>query len=224
MSSRLSLGQRLGEAQTVALPPLGEEYWTGDYTTRVPSMMTPDLAELVGYFMGDGSMHSKGPRFCIANTDLDVGERVRVLAKSLFNLEAHLTPQQGYCEVALHSVPLALWWDACGFSKLSPGPDHSGKGYLPRIPDAVLASNDPAVYGAFLRGLYEADGTVTGGHPLLEHRSPPILGGGQGLCCWLSASRLRPSRTRPAGAIPRCMCCAFAIRPMRPGSSRPSAL
>jgi len=161
----LSLGQMLGEAQAIALPPLGEEYWTGDYTTRVPQTMTPDLAELIGYFMGDGSMHSKGPRFCIANTDLDVGERVRELAKSLFNLEACVTPQQGYCEVALHSVPLALWWDACGFSKLSPGPDHSGKGYLPRIPDAVLSSNDPAVYGAFLRGLYEADGTVTGGIP-----------------------------------------------------------
>jgi len=161
----LSLGQTLGEAQAVALPPLGEEYWTGDYTTRVPRTLTPDLAELVGYFMGDGSMHSKGPRFCVANTDLDVAERVEALVKSLFNLDAHLTAQPGYCEVAVHSVPLTLWWDACGFSKLSPGPEHSGKGYLPRIPDAVLATNDPAVYGAFLRGLYEADGTVTGGIP-----------------------------------------------------------
>ena len=127
--------------------------------------MTPELAEIVGYFMGDGSMHAKGPRFCIANTDLDVAERVQALVKSLFNLDAHLTPQQGYCEVAVHSVPLALWWDACGFSKLSPGVGHSGKGYLPRIPDAVLATNDSSVYGAFLRGLYEADGTVTGGIP-----------------------------------------------------------
>jgi len=161
----LSLGQMLGEAQTVSLPPLGEEYWTGDYTTRVPRTLTPDLAELIGYFMGDGSMHSKGPRFCVANTDLDVAGRVQSLVKSLFNLDAHLAAQPGYCEVAVHSVPLTLWWEACGFSKLSPGPEHSGKGYLPRIPDAVLASNDPAVYGAFLRGLYEADGTVTGGIP-----------------------------------------------------------
>jgi len=161
----LSLGQMIGEAQAVALPPLGEEYWTGDYAARVPRTMTADLAELIGYFMGDGSMHSKGPRFCVANTDLDVAERVKVLVKSLFNLDAHLTPQQEYCEVAVHSVPLTLWWEACGFSKAAPGPDHSGKGYLPRIPDAVLATNDPAVYGAFLRGLYEADGTVTGGIP-----------------------------------------------------------
>ena len=161
----LSLGRMLGEAQAVTLPPLGEEYWTGDYTTRVPSRMTPDLAELIGYFMGDGSMHSKGPRFCVANTDLDVAERVRDLVKSLFNLDAHLTAQAGYCEVAVHSVPLALWWEACGFSKTAPHAGHTGKGYLPNVPDAVLATNDPTVYGAFLRGLYEADGTVTGGIP-----------------------------------------------------------
>ena len=161
----LSLGQMVGEAQTVVLPPLGEEYWTGDYTTCVPSGMTPDLAELVGYFMGDGSLHAKGPRFCVANTDLDVAERVRVLVRSLFNLEAHVTSRAGYAEVSVHSVPLALWWEACGFHKLAPDAAHSGKGYLPRIPDALLATNDPAVYGAFLRGLYEADGTVTGGIP-----------------------------------------------------------
>ncbi|GAC1391975.1 MAG: hypothetical protein NVSMB31_09720 [Vulcanimicrobiaceae bacterium] len=33
------------------------------------------------------------------------------------------------------------------------------------MPDAVLAANDPLVYGAFVRGLYEADGTVTNGIP-----------------------------------------------------------
>ena len=33
------------------------------------------------------------------------------------------------------------------------------------FPDAVLASNDPQTYRAFARGLFEADGTVTGGYP-----------------------------------------------------------
>ena len=32
----------------------------------------------------------------------------------------------------------------------------------PHIPDAVLHANDPQVYAAFIRGLFEADGTVTG--------------------------------------------------------------
>ena len=161
----LSMGCLAGKPQTVNLPPLGEEYWTGDYTTTVPRTVTPELAELIGYFMGDGSLHAKGPRFCVANADLDVAERVKTLVKSLFNLNARLTPQQGYCEVAVHSVPLALWWEVCGFAKFAPHAGHKGKGYCPLIPDALLATNDAQVYGAFLRGLYEADGTVTNGVP-----------------------------------------------------------
>ena len=159
----LSMGSLIGQPKTVALPALGEEYWTCDYTTRVPREMNPDLAELIGYFMGDGSFHAKGLRFCVSQQDKDVVERLRDLGRSLFNLEAAVSQKTGYIEVAFHSVPLTLWWEACGFKKIPPSADHSGKGYLPRIPDAVLATNDPAVYGAFARGLFEADGTVTSG-------------------------------------------------------------
>ena len=127
--------------------------------------MTPELAELVGYFMGDGSLHAKGIRLCVADTDLDVAERLGVLAKELFGLEPTVTPQEGYQELTLHSVRLARWWQAAGFAKSLPGADHSGKGWVPRVPSAILEANDPAVYGAFLRGLFEADGTVLEGVP-----------------------------------------------------------
>ena len=161
----LSMGQFAGSPRAVRLPDIGEEYWTADYTTRVPRTITPDLAELIGYFMGDGSFHSKGLRFCVSQGDDDVADRLVHLSKQLFNLAATVTPKTGYTEVAINSVPLTMWWEACGFRKLPPVEGHSGKGYLPRIPDAVLATNDPAVYGAFVRGLYEADGTVTNGVP-----------------------------------------------------------
>src|SRR5262249_35238476 len=87
------------------------------------------------------------------------------LIRELFHLDAHVESRQGYTEVSAHSVSLVLWWEACGFDKLPPGPDHSGKGYLPRIPNAVLYTNDRRCYGAFLRGLFEADGTVIQGCP-----------------------------------------------------------
>ncbi|HVA27431.1 MAG TPA: LAGLIDADG family homing endonuclease, partial [Candidatus Baltobacteraceae bacterium] len=161
----LSMGKFIGQPKVVTLPDIGEEYWTGDYSTRVPRAMNAELAELLGYFMGDGSFHSKGLRFCVAQGDDDVAERLCELSKSLFNLSATLTIKTGYTEVAINSVPLTLWWEACGFKKLPPTPDHVGKGYTPRIPDALLATNDPAIYGAFVRGLYEADGTVTNGNP-----------------------------------------------------------
>jgi adenosylcobalamin-dependent ribonucleoside-diphosphate reductase len=161
----LSMGKFIGAPRTVHLPDLSEAYWTGDYTTHVPRMMSADLAELVGYFMGDGSFHSKGLRFCVAREDADVVERLTFLLKSLFNLDAFTAEKVGYVEVAVNSVPLTLWWEACGFRKLHPHEGHSGKGYVPQIPDALLATNDPAIYGAFVRGLYEADGTVTAGSP-----------------------------------------------------------
>jgi ribonucleotide reductase alpha subunit len=159
----LSMGSLVGQPRAVKLPALGEESRTSDYTARVPREMNAELAELLGYFMGDGSVHSKGLRFCAAQEDPDVVERLRELGRSLFNIEAAVSQQTGYTEVAYHSVPLTMWWEACGFKKLPPSQEHSRKGYLPRIPDALLATNDPQVYGAFARGLFEADGTVTNG-------------------------------------------------------------
>ncbi|MEK6905691.1 MAG: LAGLIDADG family homing endonuclease [Nanoarchaeota archaeon] len=140
-------------------------HWNADYETEVPTEMNPLLAELVGYFMGDGSLHSKGLRFCVTNGDDDVVERISSIVKELFHLECKVTPQEGYMEVAVHSVPLTVWWEAAGFAKIKPSPRHSGKGYQPYIPDTILYSNNKEVYTAFLRGLFEADGTVTNGSP-----------------------------------------------------------
>jgi ribonucleoside-diphosphate reductase alpha chain len=161
----MQMGTLVGEPRRVPLPVLDQAYYAGDRHVRVPEAVTPELAELVGYFMGDGSLHAKGIRLCVANTDLDVVEHLGVLAKDLFGLEPVVTPQDGYQEVTLQSVRLARWWQAAGFAKALPDADHSGKGWVPRVPSAILEANDPAVYGAFVRGLFEADGTVLEGVP-----------------------------------------------------------
>ncbi len=160
----LMLGGLIGESREVALPPLAEAYWTSDHTTFVPRFMNPDLAEVVGYFMGDGSLHARGLRFCVDAKDSDVVDRLVDLGRRLFGLEPAVAEKTGYTEVAYHSVRLALWWEACGFAKLAPNAKHRGKGYEPRIPDAVLYSNDPVAYRAFVRGLFEADGNTNNGY------------------------------------------------------------
>ena len=86
----------VGKPHVVKLPPLGELYWTCDYQTVVPRIVSPALAELVGYFMGDGSLHSKGLRFCVTNEDSDVVLRLAELIEQLFHLKAHVEQQQGY--------------------------------------------------------------------------------------------------------------------------------
>jgi ribonucleoside-diphosphate reductase alpha chain len=164
----LQMGTLVGEPRRVPLPVLDQAYYAGDRHVRVPDAVTPELAELVGYFMGDGSLHAKGIRFCVANTDLDVAEHLGVLAKDLFGLEPVVTPQEGYQELTLPSVRLARWWQAAGFAKELPDADHRGKGWIPRVPSAILEANEPTVYGAFLRGLFEADGTVLEGVPSLS--------------------------------------------------------
>jgi ribonucleoside-diphosphate reductase alpha chain len=157
-------GSLIGDPQEVELPPLGELYWTADFRTRAPRRMTPELAELVGYFMGDGSLHAKGLRLCVTDGDDDVVELLVDLVSALFGLDVTVTPKQGYTEVSINSVPLAMWWEACGFAKLPPSAEHRGKGWHAHIPDAVLHTNDRDVYAAFVRGLFEADGTTNNGY------------------------------------------------------------
>ncbi|MDQ3463352.1 MAG: polymorphic toxin-type HINT domain-containing protein [Actinomycetota bacterium] len=167
----LQLGTFVGEPRRVVLPVLDQAYYAGDRRLFVPDAVDADLAELVGYFMGDGSLHAKGIRLCIADTDLDVLDRIGILAKGLFGLEPVVTARRGYHEVVLQSVRLAHWWQAAGFAKTRPTENHLGKGWTPRIPAAVLETNDPEVYAAFVRGLFEADGSVSMGVPGLSTAS-----------------------------------------------------
>jgi ribonucleoside-diphosphate reductase alpha chain len=170
----LALGQLIGDSQEVPLPPLNDAYWTGEHHAAVTRTVTPALAELVGYFMGDGSLHSRGLRFCVTSGDDDVVARLRDLGKLALGLEAKVTPMRGYDEVRFDSVRLALWWEACGFARRAPV-GHTGKGYEAHIPDAILHANDEATYGAFIRGLLEADGDTSAGYPTLKNTSVQMV-------------------------------------------------
>jgi ribonucleoside-diphosphate reductase alpha chain len=69
---------------------------------------------------------------------------------------------------------LARWWDAAGFAKGQPSEQHVGKGWTPHVPLALRESNDPQILGAFLRGLFEADGTVQERVPSFSTSSPAL--------------------------------------------------
>jgi ribonucleoside-diphosphate reductase alpha chain len=172
----LQMRTLVGRPRHVPLPVLDQAYYTADRDLVVPDEMSPDLAELTGYFMGDGSLHARGIRLCVADADIDVIERIRLLSKELFNLEPVVTEQEGYHEVTLQSVRLARWWQAAGLAKSLPDSGHSGKGWTPRIPSAVLEANDVEIYGAFVRGLFEADGTVIEGVPSVSTSSETFAG------------------------------------------------
>jgi ribonucleoside-diphosphate reductase alpha chain len=164
----LQLGRLIGVPRTVSLPVPEQPYRTDGRRLRVPDAVTPELAEMVGYFMGDGNLHANSINFCVADADLDVVEHIRILSKELFNLDLRVYRRKGHRQVSMHSARLSRWWRAAGFAKRLPELGHTGKGWIPHVPEAVLATNSPVVYAAFLRGLFEADGTLSKGVPCLS--------------------------------------------------------
>ena len=159
----LRLGMAMDRPNEVDLPPSPTDLHhnvTKEFTT--PRSMTPELAEFAGFFMGNGSLHTKGLRLAVYGLDTDVINHLTKLAKTLFGLTARPEECGSYVSLNLNSVPLTAWWASCAFDKISTKP---GKGKCPRLPDAVLASNNISVYTGFIRGLYEADGTSASGYP-----------------------------------------------------------
>ena len=143
----MMLNSLVGEPQEVALPPLGDLHWNADRRTRVPRTMScPSLPNSSATSWATARCTPRASGSASPTATTTSLERLVELGRELFGLEAHLQPCQGYTEVALHSVPLTIWWEACGFAKLRPSSEHSGKGWTPHIPDAVLHSNDRDVY------------------------------------------------------------------------------
>lgn len=167
----LALGGFVGTERRVPLPVLSQAYYTNDLELAVPNAVSADLGELVGYFMGDGSLHAKGIRLCIAEDDRDVVERLALLVRRLFRVTPVATLREGYLELAVNSTRLAEWWHVAGFAKGLPDAGHRGKGWTPHVPAALRECNCPRTYAAFLRGLFEADGTVAEGVPSLSTAS-----------------------------------------------------
>jgi ribonucleoside-diphosphate reductase alpha chain len=196
----MQLGILPGAPRRVPLPVLDQAYYAGDRHLQVPGEVSADLAELVGYFMGEGSLHAKGVRLCVADSDLDVAERLSVLSKELFGLSPVVTQQEGYQEVVLQSVRLARWWQAAGFAKILPEADHVGKGWVPR------QCTPRSCAGCLKRTARLWTGCRASPPPTT--RSP----GRSVPCCWRSAWPPRPGRPPADGAVTSSRCgCATSI-------------
>jgi ribonucleoside-diphosphate reductase alpha chain len=163
----LQIGGMIGDPVLVALLPL-ESLDPRATPMTVPTVMTRDLAELIGGFMANGSTHEKGLRISVFRHDTVLVARTVELFAAVFGLHAEVNPgshTDDAVSVDVNSVPLRRWWEASGFAKHPPTEGHSGKGYLAHVPDQILETNDPLIYAAFLRGEVDHDGTVAEGCP-----------------------------------------------------------
>jgi hypothetical protein len=102
----------------------------------------------MGYIAGDGTFGKNYLGWVVNLVDADVAEQLKAWAAEMFGIEVHERgPYKGVSDFGLYSVPLVKWCAEIGVSKNS-------------LPEFLWRSR-PSVAAAYLRGLFEADGSVT---------------------------------------------------------------
>ena len=133
---------------------------------KLPEKLTPELAELIGMYIGDGSNHRDGIRFTIS--EKDIVERIRYLCKKLFN--RHITvckTKSSAYEVSILSKQIKEWFEFLGIKKIS--------ARSAEIPEIIIRSNEECV-SAFIRGLFTTDGCIRkNGHIILSSASKKLI-------------------------------------------------
>lgn len=132
----------------VELPQAACQHFNNHKSLRIPSCADERLATFMGYISGDGTLRRNVIGWVVNSQDRSVFRTINDLASELFGIPVHHRGEyRGVCEAGLYSVPLAKWCLAVGLSKS-------------RVPEFLWKSK-PSVVASYLRGLFEADGSVT---------------------------------------------------------------
>ena len=139
-----------------------------DERFALPEALNIDTAEMLGYYTGDGYVKEKGGlHLVVCDADPDLVEHFGSWIESI-GARPTTEARQGCTMLHAHGRRLYRWMHRNGFAKPAGNAGEGAAGA--EIPLAVLRSRT-AVLGAYLRGLFEADGTVTtntGGTPIIE--------------------------------------------------------
>ncbi|MEF8825683.1 MAG: LAGLIDADG family homing endonuclease [Halapricum sp.] len=119
-------------------------------TVRQPTEFTPELAELVGMWVGDGSKHEDGIRLHLNREEsLEHADR---LCRDLFDVGLDWRWDEGCYDAVLHSHEIKRWWLA-NFGDAKPDATSAS------VPESIWRA-DRETIGAFLRGLFSTDGSL----------------------------------------------------------------
>jgi intein/homing endonuclease len=119
---------------------------------QLPEVMTLELAELLGFYIGDGYWKERrGLGIAVDSRDSDLIERLKGIISQAFNLDAYVEDTGRNCLIVwAGSYFIPRWMHANGLAKSS--------ALDAQIPEPVLAGGATTV-AAFLRGLFESDGS-----------------------------------------------------------------
>ncbi len=126
---------------------------------RFPDKISPDFAELLGFYIADGYLKANGGlNIVVCDKDKDVKSHLKHLVKNLFNLDTKEAKHKGCYVLSWNSRELVRWFITNNLSKPKGNYGEGAEGAF--IPEAILNSNKDCIF-AFLRGLFEADGCVS---------------------------------------------------------------
>ncbi len=135
-------------------------------TVTQPEELTAGLAELLGIWIGDGSVHQDGIRFHVNRED--VLNHIDTLSRDLFDAGIDYTWSDGCYEAVIHSHEIKRFW-LRNFGDAKPSSAEA------RVPDSIRQTDHERVC-AFLRGLFSTDGTLTKGrYPRLYSASEELI-------------------------------------------------
>ncbi|GAA5535133.1 LAGLIDADG family homing endonuclease [Deinococcus aluminii] len=156
------LDEHTGGPVTLAPLGAGDTHFNAK-TIRTPETLTEDLAFWLGYLWGDGFVSDGRVGFAVAHGSPMVEVAPR-LFRDLFGLEVSVEQKENDASLiyVTKSSALVAW--------LNQNELHKGKARELELPRPIRQAPRNVV-GAFLRGLFEADGTVTAGYPLLTTAS-----------------------------------------------------
>jgi ribonucleoside-diphosphate reductase alpha chain len=138
----------------------------------LPETLNEKLAEWIGIFTGDGSITFRSEnkkvdevRFPVYVGDRDLMDYIIRITKELFGLECKCSKHENkeMYEVYIHSLNLGNFLINNGLSKKDVCTDvENCKTHIYHIPELIFRSPKNVIC-AYLRGLFEADGTISNG-------------------------------------------------------------
>nr|WP_321167621.1 LAGLIDADG family homing endonuclease [Halalkalirubrum salinum] len=134
-------------------------YHNTNEALSLPEKMTPELAEFLGYYMGDGYVHDGvGVKLVVDSSADALDEYLRELGESVFGVEPVVEDRDTRHVLTFGGRHLPRYFEDNGWTK-----DRGNKGEGAAsafVPTEVLGGDEP-IAKAFLRGLFEADGTAS---------------------------------------------------------------
>jgi ribonucleotide reductase alpha subunit/intein/homing endonuclease len=148
----------LGDKEYVQLLGVEDELHPNANPVVLPSFLDERWSEILGYYEGDGYLKERGGLCCVvAEGDVDVVDNLTSFGNDI-GCTVSSEKRSGCTVVCMNSYALSRFFVANEWAK---DRGNCGQGAASaRIPEVVLRSRT-SVVRAFLRGLFEADGTVS---------------------------------------------------------------